>query len=222
MPLDSWTGIPKVYLPWKGYQNSIMCSGQIKPFALCALGLGMVLLAGCNSETTKTAEANKKTQDYQVQLAHAKNTVSVPSVSKLPVDVGSQVTLLDRVVWNAQKQQGKMYRYGGESPVTGFDCSGLTQFAFGQGAGVALPRTAAEQYKAAQKVSRHQATKGDLVFFNTSGRRISHVGIYVGENKFVHAPRTGRAITTDKIEGYWAQRLVGFGRIPGACRPAYS
>ena len=198
-----------------------MCSGQIKPFILCSMSAAVLILAGCSGETTKTAEA-EQAQHYQVQLAHAKNTVSVPSVSKLPVDTSSQVTLLDRVVWNAQKQQGKMYRYGGESPVTGFDCSGLTQFAFGQGAGVTLPRTAAEQYKAAQKVSRTQAAKGDLVFFNTSGRRVSHVGIYLGENKFVHAPRTGRAITTDKLDGYWAQRLVGFGRIPGACRPAYS
>lgn len=201
-----------------------MCSGHIKPIILCTLSATVLLLAGCNDENTKTADA-AKVQNYQVQLAHvthANSTLSVPTVTKLPVDTSSQVTLLDRVVWNAQKQQGKMYRYGGESPVTGFDCSGLTQFAFGQGAGVALPRTAAEQYKAAQKVARSQATKGDLVFFNTSGHRVSHVGIYLGGNKFVHAPRTGRAITTDNLDGYWSQRLVGFGRIPGACRPAYS
>jgi Cell wall-associated hydrolases (invasion-associated proteins) len=115
-----------------------------------------------------------------------------------------------------------MYRFGGESPQTGFDCSGLTQFAFGQGAGVSLPRTAAAQYDAAIKVPRASATKGDLVFFNTRGRKVGHVGIYLGDNKFVHAPRTGKAITTEKLEGYWGQRIVGFGRIPGACRPAMS
>ena len=132
------------------------------------------------------------------------------------------VTLLDKVVWNAQKQQGKMYRWGGTSPVTGFDCSGLTQYAFRNGAQVSIPRTAAQQYAAAVKVSKEQSQKGDLVFFNTSGKRISHVGIYLGHNKVVHAPRTGRAIATDQLKGYWANRLVGFGRIPGACRPSYS
>jgi cell wall-associated NlpC family hydrolase len=145
------------------------------------------------------------------------------SVAQIPVqEVPASVTLLDKVVWNAQKQQGKMYRWGGTSPVTGFDCSGLTQYAFKNGAQVAIPRTAAQQYDAAVKVSREQSQKGDLVFFNTSGKRVSHVGIYLGNNKFVHAPRTGRAIATDQLKGYWANRLIGFGRIPGACRPSYS
>lgn len=142
-------------------------------------------------------------------------------IVQIPVEQQS-VSLLDRVVWNAQKQQGKMYRWGGTSPVTGFDCSGLTQYAFRNGAQVAIPRTAAEQYAAAVKVARDQSQKGDLVFFNTSGKRISHVGIYLGKNRFVHAPRTGRAITTSELAGYWGQRLVGFGRIPGACKPSYS
>lgn len=218
-----------------------MCSVNIKSVVLCSLGLVTILLSGCNSETTKTADAAEQTKTYHVQLAQAKlSSESVPessstssaedrqissqtvAVKKIPVRQKQEVTLVDRVVWNAQKQQGKMYRYGGESPITGFDCSGLTQFAFGTGAGVSIPRTAAEQYKSVQKVSRSQATKGDLVFFNTSGRRVSHVGIYVGDNKFVHAPRTGRAITTEKLEGYWANRLIGFGRVPGACKPAYS
>jgi cell wall-associated NlpC family hydrolase len=141
---------------------------------------------------------------------------------KLPTQAAKDVTLLDRVVWSAEKQQGKMYRFGGESPKTGFDCSGLTSYAFEQGAGVSLPRTAADQYSAAIKVSKQEASKGDLVFFRTSGKRISHVGIYLGDNKFVHAPRTGKAITTDKLDGYWAEKLAGFGRVPGACKPAYS
>ncbi|EIJ34191.1 C40 family peptidase [Thiothrix nivea] len=164
-----------------------------------------VVLSGCSSLSD---ESN------QVKVAEAKAT-------KIPAQQKS-VTLLDRVVWNAQKQQGKMYRWGGTSPVTGFDCSGLTQYAFRNGAQVAIPRTAAEQYAAAVKVPRGRAEKGDLVFFNTSGKRVSHVGIYLGKNRFVHAPRTGKAITTSELKGYWEKRLIGFGRIPGACRPSYS
>ncbi|MGB3917878.1 MAG: C40 family peptidase [Thiothrix litoralis] len=190
----------------------------MKPLVL--LGVAALLLAGCNSENVKTADAEKP-QVYTAQFAHSKNITA--KVTKLPVSAPKKdVTLLDRVVWNAEKQKGKMYRYGGESPKTGFDCSGLTQFAFGKGAGVSLPRTAADQYAASVKVSKQEASKGDLVFFKTSGKRISHVGIYLGDNKFVHAPRTGRAITTDKLTGYWADKLVGFGRVPGACKPAYS
>lgn len=194
-----------------------MSSVSVKTIALCSMGFAAMMLVGC-SENTKTSDASKAGK-YAVQLAHAKNQSA--SVTKVPTQQ-RDVTLLDRVVWNAQKQQGKMYRWGGESPKTGFDCSGLTQYAFGQGAGVDLPRTAAAQYAASMKVPRHQATKGDLVFFNTMGKRVSHVGIYLGDNKFVHAPRTGKAITTDALSGYWERKLIGFGRIQGACKPSYS
>ncbi|MDD5391429.1 MAG: C40 family peptidase [Thiothrix sp.] len=190
----------------------------MKPFILCTVGLAVAVLAGC-SENTKSADA-LDSDGYVVRLAHAKNAPTV--FSRAPTSLSGDVTTVDRVVWNAQKQQGKMYRYGGETPQTGFDCSGLTQFAFGQGAGVSLPRTAAAQYNAAMKISQDQATKGDLVFFHTHGSRVSHVGIYLGNGKFVHAPRTGRAITTEALDGYWARKLIGFGRVPGACRPSLS
>ncbi len=125
---------------------------------------------------------------------------------------------VERVIHNAKKQIGTKYVWGGASPKTGFDCSGLVQHSMNKGAGVKIPRTAAEQYKAAVKVSKQKASRGDLVFFKTRGNSVSHVGIYLGENKFVHAPRTGRKITTSKLSGYWKQRFVGFGRIPGACK----
>ncbi|QQZ29163.1 C40 family peptidase [Thiothrix subterranea] len=196
-----------------------MSSVSVKSLTLLSLGAVALLLAGCNSETVKTAEA-EQAKVYTAQFAHSENTSA--SVTRIPVQASRDTTLLDRVVWNAEKQKGKMYRYGGESPKTGFDCSGLTQFAFEQGAGVSLPRTAADQYASSVKIAKHEASKGDLVFFKTSGKRISHVGIYLGDDKFVHAPRTGKAITTDKLQGYWANKLVGFGRVPGACKPAYS
>ncbi|MFN3786326.1 MAG: C40 family peptidase [Thiothrix sp.] len=172
-----------------------------------------VTLAGCNPVKEETATATvAAVRDAPVR------------VEKIPTTQSSAqaITLVDRVVWKAQKQQGKMYRWGGASPITGFDCSGLTQYAFKDGAQVAIPRTAAEQYRIATKIPAGQAMKGDLVFFRTSGKRVSHVGIYLGNNRFIHAPRTGRAITTEALDGYWARALVGFGRIPGACKPNYS
>ena len=238
-----------------------MSSVSVKSKLLIAVSISMLLVTGCSTSSTNTAEvegggvqvrkaalrttnnnSSESTSDFLTRYANQKrvnnannrtrysypvnNNRSSPNqaVRARPVAVQvparREVTSLDRVVWNAQKQQGKMYRYGGENPNTGFDCSGLTQFAFGRGAGVALPRTAADQYRAATKIPHAQAQKGDLVFFNTRGRRVSHVGIYLGDGRFVHAPRTGRAITTEALDGYWAKRLIGFGRIPGVCVPS--
>ena len=125
---------------------------------------------------------------------------------------------VERVIHNAKKQLGTKYVWGGASPKTGFDCSGLVQHSMKQGADVTVPRTAAEQYRAAVKVAQKDAERGDLVFFKTRGNSVSHVGIYLGNDSFVHAPRTGRRITTSKLSGYWKKRFVGFGRIPGACK----
>ncbi|WP_228292337.1 C40 family peptidase [Candidatus Thiothrix anitrata] len=196
----------------------------------------MLVLAGCSTnprgmsaaspaqQTTepvknRVVQAHQKTKAHTLKLAKSPRTYST-QLTKSPK--AKPISTLDKVTWNAHKQQGKMYRWGGSSPITGFDCSGLTQYSFKQGAGVSLPRTAAAQYQAAVKVPQQDARKGDLVFFATRGRRVSHVGIYLGDDKFIHAPRTGKSITTSKLQGYWKQRLVGFGRVPGACRPIYS
>lgn len=125
---------------------------------------------------------------------------------------------VERVIHNAKKQIGTKYVWGGTSPKTGFDCSGLVQHSIAAGANVKVPRTAAEQYNAAVKVSSQNASRGDLVFFKTRGNSVSHVGIYLGDDKFVHAPRTGLNVTTSQLAGYWKERFVGFGRIPGACK----
>ncbi|MCB1619827.1 MAG: C40 family peptidase [Thiothrix sp.] len=125
---------------------------------------------------------------------------------------------VEAVINKAEQQIGRKYTWGGASPQTGFDCSGLVKHSLQAGANIEVPRTAAEQYQASVKVPAQSATRGDLVFFRTSGSSVSHVGIYLGEGRFVHAPRAGRSITTDSISGYWKERLVSFGRIPGACK----
>ncbi len=186
--------------------------------ALQMIGRGMVALVLLSAVTGCSQEASKPTPH-----PHPASAAKAHRVSYIPTRQHKrQVTLVDRVVWNMQKQQGKMYKWGGTTPVTGFDCSGLTQYAFRQGAGMQLPRTAAEQYNAAFKVSPTQARKGDMIFFHTRGSRVSHVGLYLGNGKFVHAPRTGKAITVSALNGYWADHLVGFGRMPGVCRQSLS
>jgi cell wall-associated NlpC family hydrolase len=104
------------------------------------------------------------------------------------------------------------YQPGGHSIATGFDCSGFTRHLFGQTLGVALPRVVDEQARAhgLQAVAREELQAGDLVFFNTMRRTYSHVGIYVGEGRFIHAPRSGAQIRIESLSSsYWARRFTG-------------
>ncbi|MDR2014955.1 MAG: C40 family peptidase [Azoarcus sp.] len=104
---------------------------------------------------------------------------------------------------------GVPYRWGGTSPITGMDCSGLVQIVFHNAVGIDLPRTALEQAGQGNRVSVRELRPGDLIFFNTIGENISHVGIYVGNGKFLHAPATGKLVRIDKLyTKFWAQRYV--------------
>ncbi|MCL7743746.1 C40 family peptidase [Guyparkeria hydrothermalis] len=117
-------------------------------------------------------------------------------------------------VVQAVAQLGTPYRWGGTSAENGFDCSGLTQYAY-QAAELPLPRTSYQQYRATRRVARDELRPGDLVFFRLSGSRIDHVGIYVSENRFIHAPSSGKTVTFSRLDkGFWARRYVGGGRAP--------
>jgi hypothetical protein len=107
---------------------------------------------------------------------------------------------------------GVPYRHGGTSAESGFDCSGFTRHVFEMSIGLVLPRRAAEQAKAEslQQVKRNELKPGDLVFFNTMRRAFSHVGIYVGDGNFIHAPRTGGKVRIESMrEAYWSARFNG-------------
>ena len=118
------------------------------------------------------------------------------------------------VIKTAKKMLGVRYRYGGTSPSRGFDCSGLVQYSH-KAAGINLPRTTGQQFKAAKRISRKYLKAGDLVFFKTSpSRSVSHVGIYLGKNKFIHAPSSGKRVKISSMkEKYWRKRFTGAGRI---------
>ena len=103
----------------------------------------------------------------------------------------------------ALKMVGKPYRFGGSTPAKGFDCSGLVQYSFRQ-AGVALPRDTEQQRRASASIRVSSLRRGDLVFFNEGWRRNSHVGIYLGSGKFVHAPSSGGHVRTESLDSpYW-------------------
>lgn len=109
---------------------------------------------------------------------------------------------------------GVRYKWGGNSPETGLDCSGLVRHVFEEAAGVVLPRRAIEMSRAGQPVHRHELSPGDLVFFNTLRRAFSHVGIYIGDGHFVHAPSSGGKVRVERLEAsYWASRFNGARRL---------
>jgi cell wall-associated NlpC family hydrolase len=109
---------------------------------------------------------------------------------------------------------GVDYHNGGNSPASGFDCSGLVAHVFREAYGMRLPHNAQAQSELGVRVSLSELRAGDLVFYNTLNRPFSHVGIYVGDGRFVHAPKTGAQVRVDRVTAwYWAKRFDGARRI---------
>ena len=109
---------------------------------------------------------------------------------------------------------GVPYKRGGTSEENGFDCSGFVRHMFEKSVGLVLPRRAEEQAKVTEEINRSELKPGDLVFFNTMKRTFSHVGIYIGDGKFIHAPRPGKSVRVDDMrEAYWQKRFNGARRV---------
>ena len=125
------------------------------------------------------------------------------------------------VVVHALALLGTPYRYGGSSPQTGLDCSGLVRHVFAVALNRDLPRRSEEMGGLGQSVARAELQPGDLVFFNTLRRAFSHVAIYIGEGRFVHAPAGKGQVRIEGLdERYWSARFDGARRLVGATAPA--
>lgn len=119
----------------------------------------------------------------------------------------------ERAAANALKLVGAPYRYGGASPRRGFDCSGLVQYSYRR-AGVSLPHNTERQRRLSRPIRRADLRRGDLVFFNEEGKKNSHVGIYVGRGRFVHAPSSGERVREDRLDSpYWRKHLSDTRRV---------
>ena len=117
------------------------------------------------------------------------------------------------VIKAAKKQLGVSYNFGGASPSEGFDCSGLVFYSFQQ-IDISLPRTTLGQLRHTTPVTRKNLEPGDLVFFRVYRSRVSHVGIYLGSNRFIHAPSTGKNVTISRLDNpFWNKRYIRAGRI---------
>ena len=118
------------------------------------------------------------------------------------------------LVLRALSLLGVHYRFGGNSPESGLDCSGLVRYVFREATGLVLPRRAEEMSRVGEHVNEEELRPGDLVFFNTLRRAFSHVGIYIGEGRFVHAPSTGKEVSVEEIDRrYWQHRFNGGRRL---------
>lgn len=133
-----------------------------------------------------------------------------------PASAGAQAppdALASELVVRALALVDAPYRYGGRTPA-GFDCSGFVGFVFGESAGLALPRRSEDIGRIGDSINKSDLLTGDLVFFNTLGRRLSHVGIYIGEGNFVHAPARGGRVRVERMtDPYWVARYNGARRL---------
>jgi cell wall-associated NlpC family hydrolase len=120
----------------------------------------------------------------------------------------------NQMLGKAMTLLGVPYKRGGSTAESGFDCSGFVRHIYETSVGRLLPRRADEQAKATEKIDRNDLNPGDLVFFNTMRRTFSHVGIYIGDGKFIHAPSAGKSVRVDDLRAaYWTKRFTGARRV---------
>ena len=126
----------------------------------------------------------------------------------------SWTSTAQEIILHALSQTGVKYKYGGITPDSGFDCSGFVRYVFKEAANLTLPHGARAMSQVGQNVSEKELKPGDLVFFNTMKSVYSHVGIYVGNNRFIHSPSAGSSISVaDMNDSYWSKRFTGARRV---------
>ena len=166
--------------------------------------------AGSGSTTSRTENTARNNDDEIGRIARQSSVTASPSPA---VSSSAGRGDVDDLIGSAMGFLGVAYRFGGASP-SGFDCSGFMQYIFRKAFAVNLPRTSAEQANVGVAVNRSQLQPGDMVFFRTAGSRISHVGMYIGNDRFIHAPRTGKRIEITSLSNrYWSARYATARRV---------
>ena len=196
--------------------------------AALALAAASTLAAAAPDETDPLA---RLIAEKGLTVEAATGAASAPLVAAAPVAgaapiappglLGSMQARAADLVVGAMNSLGVRYRRGGSSAETGFDCSGFTKYVFENSWGLVLPRRADEQAGSPNlvPVARADLKPGDLVFFNTLRRTFSHVGIYIGDNRFIHAPSSGKDVRTEDMNfAYWAKRFTGARRFEGPAK----
>ena len=175
----------------------------IKNYSLACLliATASLLMSACSQVPQRSVNHRVSTPTHQSQRAQAPQ--SSPVVSQNP--------LRNHMVNIAKSTIGTRYKWGGNNPQQGFDCSGLMSYVYKNAMGVKIPRTAAKQRDQSRTISYAQLQPGDMLFFKT-GRKTNHVGVYIGDRKFIHAPSGGKRVRVASMDiSYWHKRFVKFG-----------
>lgn len=178
------------------------------------LPIAVLALTGCASTTGPSADfrASRDIRDSYMSQTQADPLGAY--LASRDIIKSSSTNDSGALATAALNMLGIKYRFGGGAPSTGFDCSGLVIYAAEKSLGLKLPRQSAQIAKQGESVKRSELQEGDLVFFNTRGYRNSHVGIYLGDQKFVHAPRKGSVVRVESMDvAYWRKRYNGARRL---------
>ena len=178
---------------------------------MLGLVLGLSQVAPCFAEESLTNQIMQNaTGDAIVVLDEQSNQQTSEQVPQN----NSWQAKTQEILINAMSLTGIKYKYGGSKPETGFDCSGFVRYVFSQATNLTLPPTARAISQIGKTVKKEELQPGDLVFFNTLKSAFSHVGIYVGDNKFIHAPRAGGEVRVENMQtSYWQNRYNGAQRL---------
>lgn len=173
--------------------------------------LKKTLLVFCCVASAHAAPSNNAADDIERYLAERGVLAQMDQIRQT---VGGKASEL---VVNAMGFLGVPYRRGGTDASVGFDCSGFVRSMFENSVGLILPRRARDQAAVTEKIDKQDLQPGDLVFFNTMRQTFSHVGIYIGDNKFIHSPKPGQQVRVDDMrQAYWEHRFTGARRVPPA------
>ncbi len=189
----------------------------LRPATRCAAAFALLWLA-----SPLAGAAPAESRDPARDAAGVTDTAAAPAATETPD--ASPVTAITGalrsvdsardVAQYALQMLGVGYRFGGNDPSVGFDCSGLVQYVYRQATGVELPRSARSMSRVGEKISLADLVPGDLVFFNTRRFAFSHVGVYIGNHQFVHAPVRGQPVQVGMLDSqYWQKRFSGARRI---------
>ena len=179
------------------------------------LSLVLVLAAsGAQASPPASAEDDVGRFTAEKRFVERLEEVRVSVGDRMAIGANHMAQRASELVVTAMGFLGVPYRRGGTSVDTGFDCSGFVKAMFEQTVGLILPRRAEEQAAATQKIDKQDLQPGDLVFFNTLRRTFSHVGIYIGDNKFIHSPKPGAQVRVEDMGvPYWSTRFDGARRV---------